>query len=383
MMQHLFFSMILAMFVVLAESTTTVLHLGTAMAATPVIAAIPFVPPTTITVNMYRLNAVGGKYQPEYQCQNGDKVWGCSAYCSDVPNQCTNPSLGAGYPFAGSTVSVEIDGTAAANRYLRDVVPAEMGPMALYDSTALQAQAIAARTYAYWFVRHPMVQYVYDIDNSANKQAFIPFKYDTLTTAEQSTIERAVQDRYYLSAASDDEPIFAEYSADAYLSTLAGSFPYLASVADPISYDPAILDILAATGAHRRGLSQNGASRWARGSSSYQPPPAGARWAVSWPNRYQILAHYYTGIHVRDANNGNAVLTPPRRFNVLSVNGGPASTLMCATAPVYVTVRLQNTGSEAWPPYQVGIGYCWGGICEAHGSFLGAGGGRARRRVAG
>jgi hypothetical protein len=77
------------------------------------------------------------------------------------------------------------------------------------------------------------------------------------------------------------------------------------------------------------------------------------------------LTHYYTGIHVRDANNGNTILTPPRRFAVLSVNGGPAPVRpVCATGTVYLTVRLQNTGTETWGPHQVGIGYCWGSVCH-------------------
>jgi hypothetical protein len=236
----------------------------------------------------------------------------------------------------------------------------------------VQAQAIAARTYVYW---HSVLQTKADItepliDNSNAIQVFVPRWYDVYTSiygdqlgaAYQQVVNAALADRFYLSNNTGywyydplynadwvwlegDDPIFAEFSADAYLNTVAGSFPYLARVADPISYDPAILVIIAATGAHQRGLSQNGASRWARGSSSYQPPPAGARWAVSWPDRYQLLTHYYTGIHMRDANNGNAILTPPRRFAVLSVNGGPASNPVCAVETVYLTVRLHNTGS--------------------------------------
>jgi hypothetical protein len=260
----------------------------------------------------------------------------------------------SGYPFSTDTATVAIEGTAANDRYLRDVIPQETGPAA-YHETAIRAQAIAARTYAYWFVQHPLGG-DYDINNSAEKQMFVPYKFDTLTANQQLTITNALQDRYYLSQAGDDNPIFAEFFADRPLATLSNPpHPNLTSVADPISSHPDV-----PTEGHGHGLSQKGASRWARGNlSAYLGNDLGA-WSVSWPERFQILTHYYTGIHVRDAAN-NAVLTPTWRGNVLQVKWArpPGSnTQICRQ----IEVRLQNSGVQDWSSV-IGVGYCWNGSC--------------------
>ncbi|PKO19558.1 MAG: hypothetical protein CVU38_21555, partial [Chloroflexi bacterium HGW-Chloroflexi-1] len=84
-------------------------------------------------------------------------------------------------------MTVEIESTAVNNRYLRDVVPQEMGPAA-YHPTAIQAQAIAARSFAYYHIRQGS-----SINNSTQYQAFIPRKYDTLTASQQANIDVAVQ----------------------------------------------------------------------------------------------------------------------------------------------------------------------------------------------
>jgi hypothetical protein len=188
--------------------------------------------------------------------------WGCTAYCTDfLPSPCSTGGT-AGYPFSTATATVAIEGTAANNRYLRDVIPQETGPAA-YHETAIRAQAIAARTYAYWFVLHPLSPSepdVYHINNSAAKQVFVPYKFDTLTTDQQTIINTAMQDRYYMSRSTDDNPIFSEFFADIPLLTLDGGQPYLIPVADPISSHPDVVQ-----DGHGHGLSQKGASRWARG----------------------------------------------------------------------------------------------------------------------
>jgi hypothetical protein len=284
--------------------------------------------------------------------------WGCTAYCTDfLPSPCSTGGT-AGYPFSTATATVAIEGTAANNRYLRDVIPQETGPAA-YHETAIRAQAIAARTYAYWFVQHPLGWPDYHINNSAQKQMFVPYKFDTLTTDQQTIVNNALPDRYYLSQAADDNPIFSEFFADIPLRTLDGGQPYLISVEDPISSHPDV-----SPDGHGHGMSQKGASRWARGNlGAYLGNDLGA-WSVSWPDRYQILTHYYTGVHVRDANNGNALLTPPRRFVVLSVNGGPRTGRICRNRVSWLTLRLQNTGVAAWDAYTIALYACWGSQCS-------------------
>lgn len=312
-----------------------------------------FQPPTSITVTMYRLAANGALPDPAVRCVANDPAYGCTI----------NSNLGL-YPFGSvNPVTVQIEGTSVNNRYLRDVVAQEMSP-SLFDPVAIRAQAIAARTYAYWHIKAASA-----IDNSTQFQAFIPRAYDQFSAGEKSVIDTALADRFYMSFRNDffnglrtvsqDEPIFSEFSADAYLQTVTHSqqnprHPYLLGVQEPISYDQAIPAIIAITNAHQRGMSQNGASRWALGTSSYRPN-AGEQWSVRWSESNQILTHYYTGIQVRNANASNNIVTPPYRWVPLKLNWGvynPTPILTCA-GEHSISVQLQNTGTTGWANNEV------------------------------
>jgi hypothetical protein len=105
---------------------------------------------------------------------------------------------------------------------------------------------------------------------------------------------------------------------------------------------------------HGHGLSQNGAGRWARGSESYRcdphpapceppPDPPLQAWSVRWQDVFQTLIHYYTGIHIRDANNPATILTPAYRWVPLQTG------LLFACAGRDSMVTVQNTGTVAWP----------------------------------
>ena len=320
-----------------------------ASAATTVSSFQPF---TNITVKMYELFPNGARKAT--LCSPGNEHWGCTAYCNDYGSDvCTSPVIA--YPFTGNPVTVEIEGTTVDNRYLRDVVPQEMGPAA-YHPTAIQAQAIAARSFAYYHIRQGS-----SINNSTQYQAFIPRKYDTLTASQKASIDVAVQNRYYLSRSSDDLPILAQYFEDIPLRTLYGGQPYLLAVEDPISSHSDVVQ-----SGHGHGLSQKGAGRWARGNLSYNINTDLGAWSVSWPNRFQILTHYYTGIHVRDAGSSNAIQTPDRRFNVLWTQWARPSgypTGLCSRVDVW----LHNTGTTTWQPTEIGVGYCWGATCSMAG----------------
>ncbi|PKO20359.1 MAG: hypothetical protein CVU38_20550, partial [Chloroflexi bacterium HGW-Chloroflexi-1] len=104
-----------------------------------------FLTPTTIRVEMYELFSSGASTGKLCSPANNNLTqWGCTA----------TSSLGL-YPWSDpyqNPVTVQIEGTAVDNRYLRDVVPQEMGPAA-YHPTAIGAQAIAARTFAYYHIQ--------------------------------------------------------------------------------------------------------------------------------------------------------------------------------------------------------------------------------------
>ena len=356
--------------------------------------AASFTPTSTITVEMWQLYDSGAKTATLCSQDAGIKyTWGSTAYCNNS-DMCTRTRAVA-YPFISENATVAIEGQDCApedspyNCYLSDVVPAETSP-ALFHPTAVGAQAITARTYAYWHIRIDNVT-PGPIDNSSAYQVFVPYRYDTFSQGGRDIVDAALQGRDYLSNVSDytvnlygqnvsltaEDPIFAEFFADIPLQTISNPpHPNLVGVADPISSHPDV-----PSDGHGHGMSQGGAGRWARGSSSYRcdpypapcPPPVPSvpffAWSVSWPDRFQILTHYYTGVHVRNAGtSNNPVLTPPWRGNVLQVKWsrpGGDSAGICSRIEVW----LQNTGITTWygangVSSKVGLGYCWnGGAC--------------------
>ncbi|MEZ4664757.1 MAG: SpoIID/LytB domain-containing protein [Caldilineaceae bacterium] len=326
-----------------------------------------FIPPTEITIEMFQLDVNGNRI---VSCSsNNANLYGCTSFCTDICGY-AEPIPGRNYPFGSSTITVNIEGTEANNRYLRDVVAQEMSP-SVFPQTALNSQAIAARTYAYWHIRTE-VETPGAIDNSSAYQVFLPYRYDQFSNDEQTTIDIALQSRYYMAYwepyliniygqdinLSESDPIFAEFTADVRELTHANTtFPYLTSVEDPISSHPSVPDVYG----HGRGLSQRGAGRWARGSESFrcdphpaacpppviEPPPAA--WSVRWRESFQILTHYYTGIHIRDAGQNNTVKTPEYRWVPLKIEwSGTGQSYICEGESTTVTTVIQNTGTQPW-----------------------------------
>lgn len=116
----------------------------------PVAVQAAFVPPTTATVRMYRLNPDGSLPPSNQQvlCATGDQHWGCTAKTNDPQHA---------YPFSSNPVTVDIEGNDPGdpqqgvdyNRYLRDVVPEEVAITVSSRGnkplSTVKAQAIAAR----------------------------------------------------------------------------------------------------------------------------------------------------------------------------------------------------------------------------------------------
>lgn len=301
-----------------------------AMKATPVHAQV-YTPPNTVTVTMYRLNQNGSSTGTP--CRTGNPAYGCTAYPGTG-----DPNLA--YPFLTSTVTLSIEGTAVNNRYLRDVLVKEI-VVSAFHPTAIRAQAIAARTYIYYHIRQGST-----IDNSTNFQVFVPRAYDTLTIGDKQKIDTALQSPQYLSTAADVYPILSEFFADRPWWTVQGGYPYLKGVYDPISSHPAIVP-----DGHGRGMSQNGAARWARGNLGFNLNQDLGKWSVTWSDASQLLVHYYTGIHLRDMN--KTAITPAYRWNPLQLSWPTVNTLVpqseCSGASVKITAVVQNTGVTTWP----------------------------------
>lgn len=309
-----------------------------------------YTPPSSLTVNLHRLNYPGGA-DTGIACTSSpsDLNWGCTWF--DVEHF---PSEARSYPYNINPVTIPIE-----TDYLLDVLPQEMGPY--YNPIALQAQALAARTYAYWHKENGYST----VNNSTTYQVFIPYKFESLPSASfpdnasdpcastnlnanQQIICTAVAPRRYISY-TGDQPAFTEFGADALNETVSNPTdrvnqpsPYLLGVDDPIS---AVCD--ADNGGHGHGLSQEGASRWARGNQCSHSGAGDQPWSVAWSQVEQILVHYYTGIHVR-VENAN-LLTPEYRWNPLRVTwSGSCPPMKTKSQNCTVTVQVQNTGVADW-----------------------------------
>jgi len=95
--------------------------------------------PTNVPVNMYELLDRGDITGT--QCSTGDIVYGCTAFCYNSTIACEQSQL-IGYPYSTSTIYIPIE-----KYYLLDVVSSEMNPWKWSELVALQAQAIAARSF--------------------------------------------------------------------------------------------------------------------------------------------------------------------------------------------------------------------------------------------
>lgn len=323
------------------------------------------VPPTQIPLEMFELEE-SGKKTPN-RCSSNSTKWGCTAYCGiQFPGTCATGTAKS-YPFGNSsTITIGIENhlqNGVQQGYLHNVVPSEMNPQNR-NAVAVKAQAIAARTYAYFEITYPTCSDgVTTINNSTEDQVYIPYMYDAQpTNAHKTVVDQAVAQRYYMSYSepinacgttiATDQPIFSEFSADVYLATLdhpeQNKYPYMQGVPDPISSHPEVPGL--AADSHHRGLSQNGASRWANGNLTSHPAGDKGRWSVQWNDPFQILTHYYTDVHVRDASAGNARKTATDRWLPLkiTVNGQEVSALCAGSRYVPLTIWLQNNGINEW-----------------------------------
>jgi len=261
---------------------------------------------SVVTVTMFELSPTGAS--TGQTCTSGSTKWGCTAYCDNNDNgmlwNSCSPEATKSYPFSIPTVTVSIEGNSSTpyDRYLRDVVPEELAIRKASQGntplSSMKAQAIAARTYAYWRMEHDY------LDNSNSRQVFVPYYYDTLTPAQQQRVDEAVNDVWYLTLPGNTEPIDALYGADNGAVTSPGYRSYLKSISDTISiaYGQPI-------GTGNGGMSSKGTSRWGFGHTSSRGPVAvgdpnyphdshglGDFWSVHWDEAAQILT-CHTSIH--------------------------------------------------------------------------------------
>jgi hypothetical protein len=340
----------------------------------PTPAQAQFQPPDNVTLTILRLNSPGGSTfidpstnRPVPCTQAVDEIarsYGCTA-------DSTKP-----YPFDTSTITIGIDGASGPDNlyygypYLWDVVTEEyglhLGSQQNKPLAGVKAQAIAARAYLYQRI-YDAARYPDTLNNSAQFHVFLPYAYETrLTTDEQrQRLQEAMQARLYLTPPSNPLPIVALYGTDNPEYTAQGLPEGSGEGAEGNGYNPrlSVWDPISAAygemdGTANGGMSSKGASRWSFGHTSSRGPVAandaqyphdvqgfGDFWSVRWDDAFQILTHYYTGIHIRDANNPATALTPAYRWVPLQTG----LLFACAGRDSTVTVTVQNTGTVAWP----------------------------------
>lgn len=300
---------------------------------------------------------------PNVRCETGDTDPGCAETTYSFPAM-SNP------------IYIDVE-----NDYLPNVLPREMD-VATNDPTlaALQAQAVAARTYATWTARKkpygehidgvPDIPFVDQnlnnrINNSTDYQAYTPDAYDHYENPRNpAEVKQKISDAVTLTSGKHLSPsgdpaehfIDAEFGNDSDSPTRTGNWTsYLVSVQDPISVgcDLAPID----TRGNGWGMSQRGALRWSKGNqcagSGYQP------WSVQWTDYRQILAHYYTGIDILDSSGGK--VAPDNRWNLLDYNIAENPQVTIGEDVLAVKITVQNTSAKDlnWTGDDVVVNYQW------------------------
>jgi hypothetical protein len=264
----------------------------------------------TVTIQMYVLNSNGESLG--VLCSPSSTAYGCTAFVGT-----------RAYPYSSNPAIVQIE-----KDYLLDVVAQELSPEAYPHPIALRAQAVASRSYVNYYLNNPPTP---AFNNSTQYQVFLPHRFDQLTpettpnngsdpcastnlNSNQTMVCTAAAPQHYIALDGFDLAAKALFFADRPSQTADGTFDkaYLASVAEPIS---TICDTN--TEGPGWGMSQEGAVRWARGNQCALPVSGDSPWSVRWTRPEQILFHYYTDVHLRNASSGNAILSPSRNSHGL------------------------------------------------------------------
>ena len=328
--------------------------------------------PNTITLDMYQLTFPSGG-NTEIPCTSDNSTsFGCVASAEYT------------YPYESSTIAIPFEEV-----YLVHTILHEMGVDAPRE--AYKVQSVASRSFA--ANRNPT-------NNSNQFQVFLPRKLDSLNqphlldrdapcqdenlSNEQTVFCQIMADMegLYLSHGNSTDAIDAEFRQQngnptnpcpdglgncpppeencpglSNWSWMPEEYPYLRGVSDPISY----LESRSQDDCNSVGMSHWGTKRWLLGvtcldNSSF---PECGDWSVTWTNYQQILFHYYTDVHLRNADDNNARLSPNYRWNLLDVtwepDGCPNIFEQGGTCTGYFWI--QNTGTETWLQNQFGFSY--------------------------
>jgi len=225
--------------------------------------------------------------------------------------------------------------------YVKHVVPYEM-PRS-WKPEALKAQAVAARSYGWYYaLNHPVSPY-WDVDDCTNYQYMGPNTYPETDAAVDATWGQYLWHNDWDDGEPPlDSPIIAMYSANNGDPTrtrddLPRKFPYLQAINDPVCFGDA-------RRGHGWGLSQWGAQRW-------------AAWH-GW-NYQQILTHYYTDVTMEVPAESGGDSKPPVASVVL-----PWSDFYLTTDRALILANASDGNSgmkqvDFWARYDDGESIGW------------------------
>lgn len=131
--------------------------------------------------------------------------------------------------FTGSRIYV-VD-VVRLESYLRSVVPAEMP--ASWSPAALQAQAVAARTYATYGIRHPKNRAYYDVYDDTRDQMYVGVNGEVASSDAAIRATRSDTGRPFILATAKGGPAFTQFSSSDGGWTVSGGQPYLPAQKDP------------------------------------------------------------------------------------------------------------------------------------------------------
>jgi hypothetical protein len=203
----------------------------------PTLTPIPlYTPVAFIQVEMNALDRTGASRELACGEKGNQLLYGCTAFCFDLDadndpkNRICNDQRELVYPYGDDSVPL----LGVENDYLPDVLSQEMGQLEFEDIT-LRAGAITMRSFV-WSLKDRG----YSINNSSQRQVFVPYKFNTLNpdfpsstcglpdpliNREQQRRCDALAPRYYISAvANGDKPTQANHFSDVPYRTEDASF---------------------------------------------------------------------------------------------------------------------------------------------------------------
>ena len=228
--------------------------------------------------------------------------------------------------------------------YCKFVLPAEW--IACWGNLSngihsLRAGAVAVRTYASWFVYHPLSNN-YDICDNTYCQYFGDTQYSNTNTAVDET------ERYVL-INTDEQIVKSEYSAENNDSGCGDGWSGTGTTW-PCIYDPVCQG--QPNFGHGRGMCQWGSIRWANGTKVLPGAPCteGNPHGFGTKTWNGILSHYYpdytlvqgAAAHIVNAVPVPATVSPGQTFRIdYTINAAPAM-------PVMLGASVAPTGTGNW-----------------------------------